>query len=177
MHGKELNKAEPRTDFYLPIPGKDDISIKLREGDIEIKQRTGTQTEHHLTTNTLGFLEDWVKWSFDLKEHDDLVHNIIKHKKFDWFEVYKERIGFKYTSDNAGRLNIVDIKERPLFGCQIEYTRLKIYGKEWFTFGLEWFGDNKFELPDDLLNKVLGDTKLELKDSKGYNAFLNGQIF
>ena len=109
--GMLFSKTKPRTDYYLPIPGKEDISVKLREGNIEIKQRHGQPVLHHLTKNAIGYLEDWVKWSFDVEDNDELAKNIIQAKKYSWFEVYKERIGVKLTANADGTSAILDIKE------------------------------------------------------------------
>lgn len=172
--GMEFSKTKPRTDFYLPLPGKEDLSIKLREGNIEIKQRIKNLIPHPLTTRAIGSLEDWDKWSFDVEDEDGLSRSIIKDKGYNWTEVYKERIGVKVTTKDDGTLDIIDIKDIVTFGCQIEYTRLLINDKEeWFTFGLEWFGSQYQEISNKLLEKIIGASVLEQKDSMGYNAFLN----
>jgi hypothetical protein len=171
--GKEISKTTPRTDFYLPIPDKDDISVKLREGNIEVKQRSVGVVQHKLTSNAHGYLEDWIKWSFDTEDQDSLVHSIIDDKKYDWIEVQKERIGVKVTVGVDGSIQIKDIKEMVPFGCQIEYTRLEVMGQEWFTFGLEWFGKQHFELPSGITSELLKNETMTLLDSKNYNKFLN----
>src|SRR5688572_14115741 len=80
--GKVFSKAHSRTDFYLPIPGKANISVKLREGNVEIKQRQSEQEKYHLTKSAVGYLEDWVKWSFDIADNDALARNIVNDKKY-----------------------------------------------------------------------------------------------
>lgn len=170
--GKELSKTQPRTDYYLPIAGKEDISVKLREGNVEIKQRHGQQVLHDLTKYASGYLEDWIKWSFDVGDNDALAKSIIKGKKYNWIEVHKYRIGVKITANPDDSHSIHDIRDFIPSGCQIEYTRLMIEGNERYTFGLEWFGDEYVELDTKLIEDVLGDTKLESKDSMGYAQFL-----
>lgn len=176
---KLLSKTKPRIDFYLPLPGKEDLSVKLREGNVEIKQRHGEPMLHHLTKNATGYLEDWVKWSFNVEDKDNVegkdkeASGIIKDKNTNWIEVYKERIGIKLTKNPDGTENIVDIIERVPFGCQVEYTRILIDKKEWFTFGLEWFGDTHLDPEKEFIEWIIGETKLEEKDSLGYNEFIN----
>lgn len=172
-HNMDFSKTQARTDFYLPVPGKVDISIKLREGNLEIKQRNGEPESNHLTENAIGYIEDWVKWSFEIKDDDELAKSIIKDKKFNWIEVYKERIGVKLSVNSDGTIAILGLKDRIPFGCQVEYTRLLINGKEWFTFGFEWFGEKYLEVNSKLIDDILGDSKLLLKESLGYGEFLN----
>jgi len=171
--GLELSTTKSRRDFYLPIPKKEDISVKLREGQVQIKQRHGNPGPHELTKNAKGLLEDWVRWGFDVEDDDALANSIIKNKEHNWIEVYKERMGLKITKDSDGSLSIHDIKDFLSFGCQVEYTRLVIDGTESFTFGLEWFGDEYLELDPSLIAEVLGDTVLKMEDSMGYPAFIS----
>ena len=165
--------TKPRTDFYLPIPNKDDISFKLREGNIEMKLRQNKSDLVSLSVNTHGYYENWVRWSFNVCQSDQLSKSIIQERKYTWIEVYKERMGVKLTEDSNKSLSIIDISERVPYGCQIEYTRLVIDGKEWFTFATEWFGDKFLELDSKLLDEITGITNLDAKYSMGYNEFLN----
>jgi hypothetical protein len=171
-HGKTFPKTDPRTDYYLPNPGNEGMSVKLREGNIEIKQREGMPALHHLTKHAVGYLEDWVKWSFDVNDDDALTRRIIKERKYNWTEVYKERLGVKLSANPDGTIAVLDIKNIIPAGCQVEYTRLLIKGQEWFTFGLEWFGEEYLDLDAKIIEEVVGSSHLEVKNSKGYNGFL-----
>jgi hypothetical protein len=171
--GLTFTSVEARTDFYLPLPDRDDMSIKLREGNIEIKQRTGAPEKGSLTDNVAGYFENWVKWSFTSDKEDGLSNAIIHEKKFGWKEVYKERIGVKLTNAENGEAKIVNLNQIISSGCQVEYTRIIIEDEEWFTFALEWFGDEKIEIDPTFLESILGDSPFDQQDSKGYNQFLN----
>ncbi len=163
----------PRRDFYLPLSDKEDMGIKLREDKIEVKHRKNAPKLTKLTDDTEGYLENWVKWSFGVKEDDRLSRAIIEEKKYDWIEVYKERMGVKLIAGENGKINLLNIKELIPSGCQIEYTRILVKGQEWFTFGLEWFGDEYLELEPSLKSEVLGNTILKKEKSMGYGGFLN----
>jgi hypothetical protein len=63
-----FENTESRTDFYLPLD-KEDITIKLREGNIEIKHRLGEPLSGRLTTSAEGLYEIWTKWSFNEFTH------------------------------------------------------------------------------------------------------------
>jgi hypothetical protein len=174
-HGKEFSTSQHRTDFYLPI-AKEDIGIKLRGGNIEIKQRHAQHVLHHLAKNATGYLEDWVKWGFGLNKKDALANSIIKEGKYDWIAAHKQRIGVKALADAARAISIHDIKEELPAGCQIEYTRLMISKQEYFTFGCECFGDD-YVMPDQkFFESMLENTTLKADDSMGYSAFLNKML-
>lgn len=170
--GLSFHESAARTDFYLPLPDRADMSIKLREGNIEIKQRMGTPKPGKLTPHTAGYFEDWVKWSFNLGKQDPLSAEIIDEKKYSWTAVYKERMGMKITNDHRGNILFRDITAPLPYGCQLEYTKIVIAGEEWFTFALEWFGDTHFELDTSIISGFLRDTAFQMEDSMGYGGFL-----
>lgn len=172
--GQSFSNTKPRTDYYLPNTDHDDISVKLREGNVEIKQRTGKTNLQQFTNHATGYYENWVKWVFNIKEDDILSAAIITKNKYLWTEVYKERIGIKLTTNEIGEIIIKDIRDMTLtFGCQIEYTRLLINKKEWFTFGVEWFGEKNIELDAILFSEILGESNLTAEDSFSYPQFLS----
>ncbi len=170
-HGQTFETASPRTDFYLPT-GKDDITVKLREGNIEIKQREGTPQPGTLTAATEGIYEDWVKWSFNAGKDDRLSNEITGANNYDWIETIKTRIGVKLTRDTFGKLQVLPIKTFVDSGCQIEYTHVIASGKTYYTFALEWFGEKDMEIGEALLAEILGDVILNREDSMGYGEFL-----
>lgn len=166
--------TDARTDFYMPLPDRVDMSIKLREGNIEVKQRTGVPSAGSLMAGAKGYFEDWVKWSFNADKSDRLCREIADERKYDWWELYKERIGVKVGLDGTGQPIVGSLKDRLPFGCQVEYTRLLINGTdEWFTFALEWFGSEQLALSDAFIADILGNVQFDLEDSMGYGEFLS----
>ena len=59
-------------------------------------------------------------------------------------------------------------------GCQIEYTKLEINDKVYYTFCMEQFGEAEFQLPEEFIGRSLGSTQLKVGDSMGYGEFLKG---
>jgi hypothetical protein len=171
--GIHFSNIKPRTDFYLKIPDCQEINIKLREGKIEIKQRKGHPVLHKLGHNASGYLEDWVKWSFSMSETDTLIKDIQKGIMYDWIKLYKQRLGVKITTSSGNNWQTHDINEVLPIGCQIEYTKLEVEGKIWYTFAIEWFGDFIIQLDNDHISEMLGDTIFTANESFGYNAFIN----
>ena len=168
-----FNKCKPRIDFYLPIQGNNAIGVKLREGNVEIKTRV-TQPEHLMLTETVsGFSEIWNKWSFGADKSDPLANEIINEKKYEWLEVYKERIGIKMVPGSDGEPEIRSISENLSSGCQMEYTRLLIKEKTWYSFALEWFGEPAFDPGEEFFLRMLGETILHSENSMGYPELLH----
>lgn len=169
--GQTFDNTAPRTDYYLPLD-KEDVTVKLREGNIEIKHRIGERMKGGLTTLAEGYLENWIKWSFNADKADKLSQQITQANQYDWVETIKTRIGVKITADSNGDLQILPIKSFVDYGCQIEYTLLQINGKTIYTFALEWFGDEEQQLPKELIQVILGPTNLGFEDSMGYGKFM-----
>ena len=169
--GQTFETTEARTDFYLQL-GKDDVTVKLREGNVEIKHRIGDAENGKLTPNAEGVFENWIKWSFNADKTDKLSQTIVSSNAYDWIETIKTRIGVKVTEDTNGDLQILPIKSFVDYGCQIEYTLLQIKEKSFYTFALEWFGEKDLHLPKKLVQEILSPTQLNFEDSKGYGEFI-----
>ena len=171
-HDSTLAKAEERTDFYLPLPDKDDLTVKLREGNIELKMRQGQPALHALTPTAIGKLEQWVKWSFDVNKQDSLVTDILGANTSKWIKVAKTRIGVKLVKDGNG-IKTIRIKERAPYGVQVEYTKITVDdNKPSYTFCFEWFGDDELKIDEGTVQGIIGSTTFVEKDSMGYGEFL-----
>ena len=165
--GQAFENTESRTDFYLPLQ-KEDVAIKLREGNIEIKHRIGAPSKGKLSPTATGMFENWIKWSFNADKNDLLSQQIMSHNSDAWIETIKTRIGVKITFDSNNFLQILPIKTFVDFGCQAEYTQLKIMDRSFYTFALEWFGNRELPIPSSLLNDILGSAQFNIEDSMGY---------
>lgn len=171
QQGQTFENTASRTDFYLPLD-KEDVVVKLREGNIEIKQRKGEPLSGRLTNAAEGLCENWIKWSFDADKSDKLSKEIISQNPYQWIETKKTRIGVKVTEDSNGKLQLLPLKSFVNFGFQVEYTLMEINGKTSYTFALEWFGEKDLQLPEKLLTEILNLTQLNIDDSMGYGEFL-----
>ncbi|MCH4823321.1 hypothetical protein ML462_09045 [Gramella lutea] len=171
-NGHTFENAIPRTDYYLPLKNQDDIGIKLREGNVEIKQRISRSKTENITRMSEGNFENYIKWSFSSAEKDGLFQEIIEGEKYNWLGVRKERIGYKLKENQNGSIIRVKLDDYPEFGCQVEYTRIKIMNEIWYTLCLEWFGEKEIEFDLSVLDNMLGDFKLQAANSMGYAEFL-----
>jgi hypothetical protein len=171
--GLNFDNTEPRTDFYLPLE-KNDLNVKLREGKIEIKHRIQSPVQAKLTPKAEGFIEEWIKWSFAADQTDRLSHDIISENKFNWTKTKKTRLGvkLKYSDRDGGEPVIVPIYDFISRGCQIEYTKILVSQKVYYTFAFEWFGDPYPAIGNSFLAEIPGNSVLKPENSKGYACFL-----
>lgn len=164
-----LDTKDERIDFYLNLETVD-VGVKLREGKTEIKHRVGQRANDKLTPNAWGSFENWIKWSFDIG--DDSLHSQISADKYpQWIPIHKERYAIQMIEENGL------IQTRPLsssfdYGCQIEYAKILLQEKQWYTFGLEWFGDVCLKIKPALIDEIIGDTKFTINQSQAYPEFL-----
>lgn len=175
--GQTFESVSARTDHYLLAHGHGDVAPKLREGNIEIKHRTGVPQIKHLTPNAEGYFEEYVKWSFKLHEEDPESLQIIDFNKYsdEWLEVQKERMGVILAKEPDGTKKIREMKDLVDSGCQLEYTRIKVKEETWYSFNLEWFGTEFIEPGPALLHEIMGDSVFKLQDSMGYGSFLQSK--
>lgn len=59
-----------RSDRYLMVPRADDMGIKWREGQLQIKGREGAVGLQQFVSGIEGSTERWVKWSYQGKDID-----------------------------------------------------------------------------------------------------------
>lgn len=176
--GQTFDSIDARTDHYLVSLNHEDIAAKLREGNIEIKHRVNQSFTGQLIPGAEGRFEEYTKWSFKLNREDTAAKQIIDQNKYpaEWLQVYKERMGIKLAKEPNGSIKIHDIKDMVNNACQIEYTLIKVKDEVWYSFNLEWYG-NEFIKPDpELLQEMIGDESLELQDSMGYGEFLKRRV-
>ena len=169
----EFRTATPRSDLYVNIPDQTGLTIKQREGNMEIKQRFGGKGTALITPQIPGYRERWTKWSLNTSKKSRLVKRIVKENKQGWIRVDKRRLGKKAVVGNDGTWNYYDMQEILEQGCQIEYTELKVNGETWYSFALEWFGQGKPYLDTQAIREIMGDEAFEFKDSMSYAGFLH----
>ncbi len=164
-HDLQFVTSTAETHRYLDIK-KSDLNIKLREGQLEIKQRQGPQTRTTLQMAN-GFCEQWTKWSFGIET--------LEPYRNEWIEVIKNRLAVNVVLAH-GNLAIRPVNFEVESGCQVEYTRLRIGKSTWYTFGLEWFGNKKVTLTEPFVADLFDFSHFTIKQSMGYATFLKDCI-
>ncbi|WP_300436420.1 hypothetical protein [Christiangramia sp.] len=166
-----FENTNPRKDYYLPLQ-KEDIGIKLREGNVEIKNRIN-RSEKEKFCKAEGYFESYIKWSFSSTEKDSLYEEIVEEEKYNWIGVSKERLSFKLNKDADKGFVKIKSDEFISSGCQIEYTRVKLKDDIWYTFGIECFGDKELKCGLSLIEEIIENAELKAENSMGYAEFLN----
>lgn len=128
----------PRTDRYLLLPAQDNLGIKLREGRIEIKKRTGAHPQYS-NEQIAGHVESWFKWSIPLESGHNPVHAFM-HARNHWVDIRKIRSVQKFALDEELGLILPPELGYPSEGLMVECSALRMDNKAWWTFAIECFG-------------------------------------
>ena len=161
---------ESRTDNYLRLPGRDDLGIKIRQGRLEIKYRICGPRAVEATPGIRGVQEGWEKLGFELTP-DGIPRNLPGDFEAAWVKVAKQRlVTTVHLAD--GQWHFQPPQQSIPGAVQVEYTRIRLEGMQWYTFGVEWpHGD-----PPDLALAVVKEwgppEGLKEGDSMGYPTFI-----
>lgn len=162
---------ELRKDFYLALENED-VGVKIREDNFEIKYRIGTRASDCLNNNIWGYYETFVKWSLKSNEKDPLLDKILNYNYEDWVPVEKRRKIALLTKEE-GKIIAKPINSDISSGCQVEYAAITVANEPWFTIALEWFGDSTSDLDTEIISGIFGNSKLKIRQSRGYGDFLS----
>lgn len=126
----------PRTDHYLSGTGPA-LGVKLREGRVEMKQRSGEPGHIDITNAVRGAVEAWRKWSFAL-ENVSTARAAADASPAAWIAVHKRRTLKQYGLDERGAV-WPGLVGAPAI-CEVELTSVGAAGSRWWTIGLESSG-------------------------------------
>lgn len=131
-----------RIDYYLRLADHDDLSVKLRTGRIEIKQRTEQYGVQPLHEHVHALVEGWCKWGFDI---GDINHGASEpgDSPSAWIAVRKTRRLRRYRlADNGDVIAIGGMEYAPQ-GCHIELAEIAIHEQNWWSLAFETFGPSE----------------------------------
>lgn len=137
--GKPLKPERERIDRYLVFPGSESVSVKIREGNFEIKAMKGASETVQYSPQITGRSECWIKWSYK-KEAVKAWVGALHLENNGWIEVTKDRWLRKFSLDKP-ELSEVSINDRPDEGCNVELTKITVLNHEWWSFAFEAFGE------------------------------------
>lgn len=175
-----------RADIYLWQAGLRSHSVKIREGKLEVKILQADRGAIAVGATNSGNSNDWVKYSFGLKETDEENQALLRQfsqsttaaKEILWLRVEKERLLIKFSLDPPeNNLTVIPEEAWPAEGCSVELTKIKINRREYYTFGLEAFSKTQHEKQnlERVLNQIipaLNVTNLHHHLSHSYPSFL-----
>ncbi|MEC4895330.1 MAG: hypothetical protein SAL07_10240 [Oscillatoria sp. PMC 1051.18] len=156
--GDRLGSPEERTDLYLSAPGCDNLGIKLRQGNLEVKWRKAELGEKDFGEIAQGKAEEWVKLTCVDDSLESLLTAAVKEKKT-WIAVEKQRSQRRYQN------------------CNLEITQVHLEKELWWTIAFETLTeilslDDFVTTVGDLLSSYPGE-KLLAADSFGYAALIS----
>ena len=172
-----LEGDQGRFDYYLDMRPHENISCKIREGRTEIKLQLGHDLMVNFPNGHSGKVNQWVKWSLELKEkiaRPDLLYAVNENS---FISVQKKRVLVNYEVLPDGTVREAGVNVFPGEGCQVELTEILHNDKKWYSFGFEAFGtesmlDQHFEF---VTGKLLNEINLPVLNeaiSMSYPAFL-----
>ncbi len=162
--GEESLKQAARTDHYLRMLTDESQGVKLREGRIEIKKRTGELGMQSFSAACEGHVDTWCKWSFILAE----IHKsgTIFNDQGNLVKVAKERWLKRILANNLV--------------CLWELTGVNVDGHsgQWWTIAFEAFGEQpdlsaEFSEIVKQYSKDIQADYLNKQNSMSYSAWLS----
>lgn len=184
LTGVQIEKERPREDLYLIWNGRDNVGLKFREGELELKLRQSAQDVKSVDGRAVGVEERWEKmgWQYDHGQIDEVLRRFsTSGQKGERVNVSKVRQRGRYELDSSGRLKPVNPRERPARVVVIELTDLTVDGKQAWTLAFDVIGpanelsDIRFKAIEILLRDYPGP-ELTLARSYGYPRWLQSQF-
>lgn len=126
-----------REDLYL-ISDDPSLNVKLREGNIQLKRRSGDRSVIAFHEQVEGYRESWQKWSFPLS--DEAPNLWADDPSGLWLPVEKSRYQREYGPDEQRRLLATRDEEQPATAL-IELTAIAFGSHEAWTICMEAEGD------------------------------------
>jgi len=169
-------------DVYLLVPGADDIGIKWREGNFQIKGRVASLGAHSFCGRFHGSVERWVRWSY--AGMPGAYRNLFLDGKANGLatvSVGKTRALRKISLNTySGSASEVDPKSFIDRGINFELTDLEAAGKRYCTVAFEAYPDDSgmhagFTRVVETLLGGLEGVELNAENSMGYPGWLRGK--
>ena len=134
--GAPIGPSPKRTDIYLPLPDRLGLSVKLREGRLEIKTQTGPARATSFPNRIAGEAAPWKKEGYRTQLFADIERRLADPAAL---HVIKERHLRKFAVQYDRAIEI-SAGETPQQGCLFEVTQLWLDGVPSWTVALEAFG-------------------------------------
>jgi hypothetical protein len=176
LPGDNLRSRDTREDVYLWIPQCEFLGVKHRESRLEIKWRQQALGKWPLSDRIVGNAEIWIKWLCVDPESDTMLPTNVMTQP-SWIGVQKQRQQRIYTYPPEQQVQPAPADEWLSSGGGVELTQLRVANQDWWTLGIEVFGEGRDLL--DVLQAIAtivtasypGET-MTAQHSFGYPAWL-----
>ena len=176
-------RLEDQPDVYLLVPGSDDMGIKWREGELQIKGRVASLGSQVFCGRHQGNVERWIKWSYaNLPASYQRLFVAEQETELMTVSVRKTRALRKVRLNTlTGQAEEVDAEVFIDRGLGLELTELEIAGKAYCSLAFEAFPndsamDAAFTEAVEAFVDGLTAFDLTAASSQSYPAFLDGII-
>ena len=177
-----MGRLDDKPDVYLLLPGADDMGIKWREGNFQIKGRVASLGVHEFCERFQGQVERWVRWSYaKLPESYYRLFTDVDNKGLLTVSVSKTRALRKIRIDTYnGSAEEVDPKAFIDRGINFELTDIEIEGKSCCTVAFEGYPDDSAmhaaftQVVEAFLDGLEG-VEISAGNSMSYPAWLRGR--
>jgi len=172
-------RLDDQPDVYLLVPGSDDMGIKWREGELQMKGRASSLGTQVFCGRHQGVVERWIKWSYT--HMPTAYHRLFTAEQESGLviaAVRKTRAVRKVRLDTlTGQRQEVDAQTCVDRGLGIELTDLEVAGAAYCSLAFEAFPDDSAmgaaftEAVEAFLDGLTAIT-LTATHSQAYPAFL-----
>jgi hypothetical protein len=145
-----LRSPEVREDVYLWVPQCEFLGVKHRQGRLEIKWRQQQLGVWSISDRCSGNAEIWIKWLCVDPEGDNMLPANATSQSFDqaqdrptWIGVQKKRQQRMYACLENHQIKPITADEWVSCGGGVELTQLTVAEKDWWTLGVEVFGEGR----------------------------------
>jgi hypothetical protein len=137
-------RLDEQPDVYLLVPGSDDMGIKWREGELQMKGRLSSLGTHVFCGRHQGKIERWIKWSYaNTPEAYQRLFLGAQETGLVTASVQKTRALRKVRLDTlTGTAQEVDAQALVDRGLGCELTDLEVAGKAYCSLAFEAFPDD-----------------------------------
>ena len=129
-----------RSDFYLIVPGRDDINLKLRERRLELKWRSRSAPFVSDRVTARGTTELWEKWSWSYAREADVEAGFADGVRGPRVDVGKVRWQRNYEVNRSGELHPMASQDPADRSLAIEVTELAVRGQQAWTLAFDAIG-------------------------------------
>lgn len=176
-------RLDDQPDVYLIVPASDDMGIKWREGELQIKGRVTSLGTRVFCGRHQGEIERWMKWSYaNTPTSYQRLFDKGKETGLVTVSVRKTRALRKVQLDTStGEAREVDAKTVLDIGLGFELTDLEVAGKAYCSLAFEAFPsdsaiDAAFPQLVECFLDGLTEIDLTAAHSQSYPAWLSGII-